>query len=319
MLRAVPIVTTHRSSKSRAACTGAFAFALAVVFTLSPSPAIAQTSARRAFQRGVSALNEGRFADAVTALEESYELQHAPIVLYDLGLSYRALGRYREAADSFERYVEAPERGADARRINTVRDELRRLRAGLGHVTVRITPEHATVRVDARPLEVTSNSLVLDPGDHIFEVSSEGYRTYRREMNVQPGSQTALVIELEPTAWVARLVVQTSVPTAAIYIDEVSVGVGPVERHVPSGDHRVEVHAPGYDVFRRTVHAGLDGMVRVDAHLDVEGHNRWVIPVGVGVGAVIAGAVVLGVVFATSTTDAPYSATWGNTQAIHVR
>ncbi|MEI8257289.1 MAG: PEGA domain-containing protein, partial [Deltaproteobacteria bacterium] len=153
----------------------------------------------------------------------------------------------------------------------------------------------------------------------IFEVSADGYRTYRREMNVQPGSLAALNVELEPTAWAARLAVQSSVPTAAIYIDDQSVGEGPVERHVPSGDHRVEVHAPGYEVFRRTVHVGLDGVVRVDAHLEVEGHNRWMIPVGIGVGAVIIGAVVIGVVFGTSTMEAPYATTWGNTQAIQLR
>ncbi len=298
----------------------ALAFAASLSFwpTLAHAQASA-TAARRAFQRGVTALNEGRFADAVTALEESYQLQHAPIVLYDLGLSYRALGRYREAADSFAQYVEAPERGADARRLATVREEIVRLRAGLGRVTVSVTPTQSVVRVDARPQQLTSSTLVLDPGNHVFEVSSEGYRTYRREMNVQPGSQTALNVELEPTAWAARLVVQTSVPTAAIYIDDQSVGEGPVERHVPSGDHRVEVHAPGYEVYRRTVHVGLDGVVRVDAHLDVEGHNRWMIPVGIGAGVVVVGLVVLGVVLATNTSDAPYGSTWGNTQAIQLR
>ena len=292
-----------------------------VVMIATPS-AFAQSnvvSARRAFQRGVAALNEGRFADAVGSLEESFNLQPAPIVLYDLGLSYRALGRYREAADAFARYVESPERGADPHRLSTVRDEITRLRGSLAHLTLVAEPATATLQVDGRAPTLAADGLTLDPGNHVIEFTAEGYRPFHRELNVQPGSRVEIRAQLEPTAWAARLEVQPSVATASVYLDDSFSGQGPVERHLPAGDHRVEVHAPGYDVFRRTVHIGVDGLVRVDAHLERQGHNRWMLPVGIAAGVVVVAAVVVGIVFASSTTDPPYAAVWGNAQAIRVR
>lgn len=306
-------------SERRSRWLGIVTFALALTATPAVFAQSNVVSARHAFQRGVTALNEGRFADAVGAFEESYELQHAPIVLYDLGLSYRALGRYREAADAFDRYAQAPERGVDAHRLGTVRDEITRLRGSLAHVTLSAEPTTATLQVDGRPQPLVAGGLTLDPGNHVIEFTAEGYRPFHRELNVQPGSSVEIHAQLEPTAWAARLEVQPSVATASVFLDDVFAGQGPVERHLSSGDHHVEVHAPGYDVFRRTVHVGVDGLVRVDAHLEREGHNRWMIPVGVAGGVVVLAAVVVGIAFAMSPTDPAYSATWGNVQTIRVR
>lgn len=58
-----------------------------------------ETEARALFQAGVAATNQERWADAIASLRRAYELScHAP-ALFNLGYSFRALGRHREARD----------------------------------------------------------------------------------------------------------------------------------------------------------------------------------------------------------------------------
>src|SRR5207247_2497550 len=104
---------------------------------------------------------------------------------------------------------------------------------------------------------LTGAEVTLDPGAHVIELNADGYRTFRQEVNLAPGGTLEISAQLEPTAWAARLVVTASVPAATVYIDDQFVGTGHADRHLPAGDHRIEVHAPGFDVYHRSVRIGV--------------------------------------------------------------
>lgn len=77
------------------------------------------------FERSEQAYKDGRFQESVDLLLESRRNYHAPVLLYDLGRAYEALGKPAEAADAYEGYLreddKAPDRKAIEGRIATLR------------------------------------------------------------------------------------------------------------------------------------------------------------------------------------------------------
>lgn len=117
------------------ACAGALlaypADAHAQPRSSSPSSASSATSARQRalalFERSAVAYREGRFQDAVDLLKEARTIKAEPVLLYDLGRAYEALGSLDQAADSYAAYLAEDPRAADRRaleiRIETLRSQ----------------------------------------------------------------------------------------------------------------------------------------------------------------------------------------------------
>jgi hypothetical protein len=281
----------------------------------------APSAARDAFERGVSALEAQRYVDALASFEESYRLRPSPIALYNIAVSLRGLGRIRDATATFERYLAAPERGLDRGRLQSIRAEIDELRRQV--VTLRLTaqPRDATLLVDGRPLQPSqapgpavepgSVSAELDPGRHVIEVSAEGYRTSRREVELRSGATVVLDVTLESLG-LGRLVVTPSVPDALVRVDGRVWGVGPVDRLIAPGEHEVEVRAPRCDPFRRSVRITGESAVRIDARLASEGSatRAWLVPTIASAGAVTVAAGVLTALYLTAS-PAPRPVSWG--------
>lgn len=284
-------------SRSLAACAALSLMLVAPASLAQRGP----NPARDAFERGISALEAQRYVDALTAFEESYRLRPSPVALYNVAVAQRGLGRIREAISTFERYLEAPERGIDRARLASIRAELAALRAQIVTLRLTLAPSTATVLVDARPATVGADGLTLDPGRHVIEVSSEGFRTSRREVDLRPGSTVVLDVTLESLGF-GRLVITPSVDTALVRVDGRDWGSGAVDRVIAPGEHEIEVRAPRFDPFRRTVRVTTESVSRIDARLLAEGTatRTWLIPTLIASGIVIAGVTTVAVIYATA-------------------
>lgn len=85
------------------------------------------------FEKSALAYREGRFQDAIDLLLEARRVKPEPVLLYNLGRAYEALGRQTDAADAYERYLAEDPRAADRRaiegRIATLRSQAAQLEA----------------------------------------------------------------------------------------------------------------------------------------------------------------------------------------------
>ncbi|HHH27393.1 MAG TPA: tetratricopeptide repeat protein [Polyangiaceae bacterium] len=61
--------------------------------------------ARQHFESGASYFSEGAYENALVEFEHAYRLSPRTAMLYNLGTTYERLGRFSDAADSFERYM----------------------------------------------------------------------------------------------------------------------------------------------------------------------------------------------------------------------
>lgn len=111
----------------------------------------AQGRALDLFEQSAKAYREGRFQEAVDLLLEARKVKPEPVLLYNLGRAYEALGRTVEAADAYDQYLREDPRAADRRAIE-------------GRV--------ATLRAQAAELEKARAAAPASPGDEGRDRSS---------------------------------------------------------------------------------------------------------------------------------------------------
>lgn len=276
---------------------------LALLAALAPATALAQESneelARQAFQRGVGALQAGRYTTAIAELEFSYGLLPRCSTQYNLAVAFEQTQRWAEAATTFQRYQRDCADTMPAANVTYVADALRRLRAHVATLTVRVTPQgtNATVLVDRRPRSEGPGEYALDPGTHLIEVRGRDGQSVRREITLGEGAREAVDISLGTTltpvdlasdpygpsaatatatdprpvtngSTAARLRIEAPVAHASVRLDGHELGEVPVDARVSSGRHVLDVEADGYRAARIAFTAGETGVTRLTPRLE---------------------------------------------------
>jgi tetratricopeptide (TPR) repeat protein len=142
--------------------------------------AAAPPEARARYQAGLEAMENGRWADALEAFRESYEIFPAAPALFNQGVVLRSLGRLREARDTFARLLDEHEEMDEEARAaaNQMGAEVAERIAEIAVDRLPRAGPQLRVRFDGSPLEDDgARPLVLevDPGEHALTVLAEGY------------------------------------------------------------------------------------------------------------------------------------------------
>ena len=188
-----------------------------IVLVLGTQPARAQDppppAAREAYQDGLAAMENGRWADALAAFRRSYEIFPAAPALFNQGVVLRSLGRLREARDTFARLLDAhPDLSEEARAAaNEMGAEVAERIAALEVVNLPRAGPDLRIRFDGEPYQDDgSRPLVVevDPGEHALAVLAEGYEPFEWRERVGDGETRRVRVALEETgvpiwAWIA--------------------------------------------------------------------------------------------------------------------
>lgn len=191
---------------SRVAASSPMALACWMVFlVLLPGVAAAQPSdptqaARAAFNRGLGAAREERFAEAATAFEESYRLRPVPVVLFNLAGAYDRMGRVRQAVEYYNRYLREAGSTLAPERVTQVQANVVRLQQQLATVRLVLTPTTARVEVDGRDEPLSPEGLRLEAGEHAFSITALGFSPQRQLLTLQPGERRTLQVRLDAVA-----------------------------------------------------------------------------------------------------------------------
>lgn len=271
------------------------------------------------FQQGVALYQEQNYDAALAEFDGAYRVSAEPLVLYNTGLTYKALFRYAEAVDTLERYLSesvargqmiSKDRRAEVEKIVT---EMKSL---LADVTVMAKPANAAVRVDGRPITLGIEGIVkLAAGSHTIDASAADYTAEKREIVVVGGTPQKVSFALVAIPRTGRVRITAAQIGAKVSIDGRDRGPAPVEIDLLAGGHQVEVTAPGYAASRSelVVAAGQSRQVTIGLELpqaapdDSPFYHRWWFWTGVGVAAAATGTVLL----LPHPTQAPVSGTLG--------
>ncbi len=100
------VTSSPRSARARRGSALGLALALVAAFAV-PASADVRTEARRHFRRGMDLVTRGQLEAGILELEVAYRTLPHPNVLYNIGRAYAEAGRYSEAIEHFERYLES--------------------------------------------------------------------------------------------------------------------------------------------------------------------------------------------------------------------
>jgi hypothetical protein len=103
----------------------------------------------------------------------------------------------------------------------------------------------AWVTIGERPPEPAPHRTELRAGRYQVRVFKEGYHDLKREVRIEPGEQSTLMVTLRPAPVHRILTIATTPAGASVRIDGKAAGRAPLERKAKAGTHRIEVAAPG--------------------------------------------------------------------------
>lgn len=166
-----------------------------------PSPDDLST-ARERFAVGTEAAEHGRWADALGAFREAYELSGISAALYNVGTTLRSLGRHVDARDAFEQLLrEHPELSEGMRgTVQELRDEVA---ARVAALELRGVPAEGAfdLRLDGRAREVPGERplrLETEGGRHTVRLSEPRFEPFVWEGSVAEGDTRVVDVTLVP-------------------------------------------------------------------------------------------------------------------------
>jgi tetratricopeptide (TPR) repeat protein len=222
--------------------------------------AAAQAEARERYERGIDLFSQGDYGGALAEFKRAYELTRYAVVLYNLGLTYAALGRPVEAAEALTRVLEDPG--------SLSRDRVEQARATRQEQAARVAELMVTTNVDGARIEVDGVEVAVTPlraplrvkgGPRLVGAVVSGYAPSRKQVDAAAGARTEVRLELAPSERrLGQLAVKSKVPGAEVIIDGERAGVTPLPGTVAllAGPHRVELRRPGYTTARTELVVG---------------------------------------------------------------
>ena len=243
-----------------------------------PSPASEgdpnKAQAAQRFDRGLQLFNEGDNAGALAEFKQTYALMPNPIVLFNIGLVYAAMGRPVDAVDALTAVVDSatlsPEQRERAQK--TLSDQQQRI----GRISVTTVP--AGARIDVDGVEVARTPLTaplrVAEGSHVIGAVAEGYAHARKEIIVAGNADASVSFELVLGAAKrpANLTIRSRIVDADVLLDDKSIGKTPLVSSlaVPAGQHTVELRRSGYQSGKQQVEVGESSVAEVTLDLAVD-------------------------------------------------
>ncbi len=239
----------------------------------------AAREARTLFEQGNTLAEQQRWSEALEAFRRSLAIVARPSTRINIAMSLLRVGRAREALASFDEFLRTADPGRDAERITTAQRLRREAQEALATLVIEGVAEGTEVLVDGAHESGVGGGgrreVQLDPGTRRIELRGRNGASERFEVHLARASQVT-----HRAQGTAAVVVPAVVPTAA------TVTVAPATTTTAA------------TVFRQPERAR-----------PVTSRPWFWVAVGGGV-AVIATAVVLGVVLGSSSED-PYRGSTG--------
>lgn len=199
------------ASTAGASTAGATSAASPVAAPVDPR----EQEARAAFEAGVAALTDERYADALGHFQRSYEVRRAASAALNLGVTLRALGRLVEARQRFNEFLELASAAQHERHDREVATFIADISRRIGRVRVALVdPAGARVLIDGRRAMLDErDEVVVDPGEHRIEAVLAGYETATQTVNVSSGGRAEVQLRLQRPTQDLRVTPTPSAPS----------------------------------------------------------------------------------------------------------
>lgn len=248
--------------------------------------------ARDLFVKGAELVKNADWASALAAFEESAKLRPHPVTTFNIGACLRSMGQSTRAKKAFVAALEENQKSGEmppalAEETKRTVEDIDKL---LARVDVTLAPEGGRIALDGRPLEPSGEEegkpllvagilpagpgadapkgtfrVLLDPGSHVITVSRIGFADAIRKETWAPGARAELTLQLDKLP--ATFNITSNQPGSQVLMNELDVGLTPVEISRPSGTYHVVVKKGGFLPFETNTTADPGQTVNIPAAL----------------------------------------------------
>lgn len=175
----------------------------------------ASEKAREHFAAGLAHIDDPsgpKYEEAYREFRAAYAETPSYEIAVNVGYTAFFLERDAEAIEMYELYLaKADDKDIPSKKRAQMLKDIQSLRAGLVHVSVRVTPNLATL-IDERfpskgttvvnryPIESETIQLGIHPGNHKFTIVAEGFEPQSWDFEAEPGTSHSHEFNLQPTS-----------------------------------------------------------------------------------------------------------------------
>ncbi|MEO6777334.1 MAG: PEGA domain-containing protein [Kofleriaceae bacterium] len=157
-----------------------------------------KVDAQSLVQSGVKLLEAKDYLGALAVFKTAYERFPSTKILLDIGTALKYLDRDPDAANAYQRYIDAND--AEAKRRTELHKLVDKIDKTAGRYEITAAPSDATVTIDDDDWlhVVHGQTWRVTPGRHAVTVKAAGYVPKTKSVEVAAGESIALEIQLAP-------------------------------------------------------------------------------------------------------------------------
>jgi hypothetical protein len=286
---------------TRTGALRAAGFVLLVTATVARSASAQEPTAADLKKSGNEKMVDSDFVGALEDYQKALALAPDDLgLLYNIGRASGLVGRHPEALQALETFDNRAPPQLKAK-IAKFAELVAETRQHVGYLTVNCAVPQARVQLGA---QVIGNAplarVAVEAGAADLRIDAEGYLDDRRPVTVEGTKELSLDCRLLPKSTSGTLVVVASPNGAAISIDGRRVGDTHIELPMAAGPHTIGAMREGYESSTMPVVVAAGSVKTLEIPLrpkTVPLTARWWF--WGGIGAVVAGGVVLSVALLT--------------------
>jgi hypothetical protein len=144
--------------------------------------------------------NAGHFEEAHALFARAHAMFPNARTLRALGMVEFDLRDYRTSVEYLEQALASQVRPLTAPMRQSVSELLERAKGFLGKVALSVEPSDAQVELDGAPIQLGDQPLLLNFGEHTFDITASGFARATRKVNVRAGEPQTLHVVLDAEA-----------------------------------------------------------------------------------------------------------------------
>jgi hypothetical protein len=160
-------------------------------------PADPQTNAAKLFEEAMNDYDREDISSAIEKLQKAQLIAPHPKVVYNLAQFLELVGHRADAYRHFQQYLVLAGDQVDEPRRSAVQAKLSELESRLGRLRVETRPAGATLLVDDKPFQ-TSSEWLIDAGLHSIRATAPSFQPAELTVTVGAGERQQVLVNLAP-------------------------------------------------------------------------------------------------------------------------